>query len=45
MSEDLEEQLIEKLRSKCFAIQINEATECSSVDHSIAYVQYVSNND
>jgi hypothetical protein len=38
ISEDLEEQLMEKLRNNHFAIQINEATDCSGVAHLIAYV-------
>jgi hypothetical protein len=38
ISEDLEEQLIEKLRNNRFAIQIDEATDCSGVAHLIAYV-------
>jgi hypothetical protein len=42
-SEDLEEQLMEKLRNSRFAIQIDEATDCSGVAHLIAYVRYVEN--
>jgi hypothetical protein len=41
ISEDLEEQLMEKLRNNSFAIQIDEATDCSGVAHLIAYVRYV----
>jgi hypothetical protein len=43
MSEDLEEQLMEKLRNNRFVIQIDEATDCSGVVHFIAYVRYVEN--
>jgi hypothetical protein len=38
ISEDLEEQLMGKLRNNCFAIQINEVSDCSGVAHLIAYV-------
>jgi hypothetical protein len=41
ISEDSEEQLIEKLRNKRFSIQIDEVTDCSGIGHLIAYVQYV----
>jgi hypothetical protein len=41
ISEDLEEQLIKKLRNKCFLIQIDEVTDCSGTGHLIAYVRYV----
>jgi hypothetical protein len=41
MSEDLEEQLIEEVRNKCFSIRIDEATDCSDIGHLIAYVLYV----
>jgi hypothetical protein len=34
---------MEKLRNNSFAIQIDEATDCSGVAHLIAYVRYVSN--
>jgi hypothetical protein len=37
ISEDLVEQLIEKLRNKCFSIQIDKATDCSAIGHLIAY--------
>jgi hypothetical protein len=43
ISEDSEEQLMEKFRNNRFAIQIDEATDCSGVGHLIAYVQYVEN--
>jgi hypothetical protein len=38
ISEDLEEQLMEKLRNNHFAILIDEATDCSGAAHLIAYV-------
>jgi hypothetical protein len=34
---------MEKFRNNRFAIQIDEATDCSGVAHLIAYVQYVEN--
>jgi hypothetical protein len=43
ISEDSEEQLMEKFRNNRFAIQIDEATDCSGVAHLIAYVRYVEN--
>jgi hypothetical protein len=43
ISEDLEEQMMEKLRNNRYAIQINKATDCSGVAHLIAYVRYVEN--
>jgi hypothetical protein len=43
ISEDLDEQLMEKLRNNHFAIQIDKATDCSGVAHLIAYVRYVEN--
>jgi hypothetical protein len=41
ISEDLEEQLIEKLRNKRISIQIDEETACSGAGHLIAYVRFV----
>jgi hypothetical protein len=38
ISEDLEEQLIEKLRIKRFSIQINEATDYSGIGYFVTYV-------
>jgi hypothetical protein len=43
ISEDLEEQLMEKSRNNRFAIQIDEVTDCSGITHLIAYVRYVEN--
>jgi hypothetical protein len=43
VSEDLEEQLMDKLRNNRFAMQIDEATDCSGVAHLIAYIRYVEN--
>jgi hypothetical protein len=43
ISEDFEEQLMEKLRRNHFAVQIDEATDCSGVAHLIAYVRCVEN--
>jgi hypothetical protein len=34
---------MEKLRNNRFAIQIDEATDCSGVAHLTAYVRYVKN--
>jgi hypothetical protein len=41
ISEDLEEQLIGKLRNKHLSIQFDKATDCSGIGHLTAYVQYV----
>ena len=41
MSEDLELQLIDKLRDNHFALQVDEATDSSKDCHLIAYVRYV----
>jgi hypothetical protein len=40
ISEDLKEHLLKNNR---FAIQINEATDCSGISHLTAYVRYVEN--
>jgi hypothetical protein len=44
ISEDLEEQLIEKLR-QTFSIQIDEGTGCNGVGHLTAYVRHVEGNN
>jgi hypothetical protein len=41
ISEDLEEQLKQKLRNNRFAIQSDEATDCSGVAHLIAHLRYL----
>jgi hypothetical protein len=33
--------VIEKVRNKCFSIQIDEATDCSGIGHLIACMPYV----
>jgi DNA replication protein DnaC len=38
ISEDLVEQLIEKLRHKSFLVQTDEATDCSGIGLLIAYM-------
>jgi hypothetical protein len=43
ISEDLEEQLMEKFGNSRFTIQIDEATDCGGVAHLTAYVRYVEN--
>lgn len=40
ISEDLCEQLIEKLRNNCFALQVDEATDVHKDAHLIAYVRF-----
>jgi hypothetical protein len=35
---DVEEQLNEKLRNKCFSIHIDEMTDCSDVGHLMNYM-------
>jgi hypothetical protein len=40
LSEDVE-QLIEKLRNKCFSLQIDKETDTNGIGHLIVYVQYV----
>jgi hypothetical protein len=41
MAEDLNEQLVEKLQSKMFALQVDEATDSAKDAHLIAYIRFV----
>jgi hypothetical protein len=41
IAEDLEEQVIEKVRNQRFSIQIHEATDSSVIGQLIVYVRYV----
>jgi hypothetical protein len=39
------ERLSEKVRNKCFSVQIDGVTDCGGIDHFIVYVRYVEDND
>lgn len=45
ISEDLCEQLVSRLRTSKFAIQVDEATDVAKNAHLIAYVRYVAENN
>jgi hypothetical protein len=43
MTEDINDQLIEKLKGNVFAIQLDEATDSHNDAHLICYVRFVVN--
>ena len=45
ISEDLCDQLISRLRTSKFALQVDEATDVAKEAHLIAYVRYVAENN
>jgi hypothetical protein len=45
MSEDMNDQLIEKLKYKHFGIQLDEATDNSNYTHLICYVRFTDGED
>ncbi|CAH2095724.1 unnamed protein product [Euphydryas editha] len=44
IAEDLNYQLIEKMKSKDFGLQLDEATESNNVAHLICYVRFLDDN-
>lgn len=45
ISDDLFDQLIEKIKSSYFALQVDEATDVINDSHLITYVRYISETD
>ena len=45
MAEDLNDQLIEKIKGKEFGLQLDEATDSNKDAHLICYVRFVDGND
>ncbi len=45
MAEDLNEQLVEKLQSIMFALQVDEATDSAKDAHLIAYIRFVDDDN
>ncbi|KAL4126049.1 hypothetical protein QTP88_010281 [Uroleucon formosanum] len=45
MADDLNDQLIEKLKKKAFGLQLDEATDINKDAHLICYIRFIDNDD
>ncbi|XP_050522096.1 zinc finger BED domain-containing protein 5-like [Daktulosphaira vitifoliae] len=45
MADDLNDQLIEKLKEKAFGLQLDEATDINKDAHLICYIRFIDNDD
>jgi len=45
MADDLNDQLIEKLKEKAFGLQLDEATDMNKNAHLICYIRFIDNDD
>ncbi|KAL4101100.1 hypothetical protein QTP88_012347 [Uroleucon formosanum] len=45
MTDDLNDQLIEKLKEKAFGLQLDEATDINKDAHLVCYIRFIDNDD
>lgn len=45
MADDLNDQLIEKLKEKAFGLLLDEATDINKDAHLICYIRFIDNDD